>query len=326
MKKQLKKHYTLLISSNDQKDCVKEWHIPAIWVRLSAIGLLTLIVGIGVLGIDYGLLFFKKTHFEKNIHENQSLKNQIVQMKDKVKHIQSRLNQMEDFSYQLKILAGVENPTSPKLTTLNAIGPFVGPLSESSAGNPFLYSNKKPLKSHASPPYLPSLEADAVIMNIHQLDKKSQLVQQDIYRILQKLYTERDKIMSTPSLMPVRGWISSGFGWRQYPLSEEVSLHEGIDIAALPGTPVYAPGDGEVVFAGYQIGYGKVIIVDHGWELSTLYGHLSEIMVTHGQKIKRKQVIGVTGNTGHSSGPHLHYEVRIAGVPVDPSHYILNKL
>ena len=100
-------------------------------------------------------------------------------------------------------------------------------------------------------------------------------------------------------------------------------MHEGMDIAAFPGTPVYAPADGVVVFAGYRQGYGKVIVIDHGYELSTLYGHLSDIMVSRWQKVERKQVIGAVGNTGNSSGAHLHYEVRISKVPVDPANYIL---
>ena len=104
-------------------------------------------------------------------------------------------------------------------------------------------------------------------------------------RGLEQLYEKRDIINSTPGLVPVKGgWVSSHFGYRTYPFTGEVALHEGIDIAAAYGSPVYAPAQGVVIFAGYKPGYGKVIILDHGYDLLTLYGHLSDIMVTPHQK------------------------------------------
>ncbi|MYE07705.1 MAG: M23 family metallopeptidase, partial [Oligoflexia bacterium] len=214
----------------------------------------------------------------------------------------------------------------------------MGPLSHASFPDLHSTINVKPGTNpslHRGPASTPSAHSDAVsspvsvdsiMVYMDHLDKKSQLIREDIIVLTERLYERRDIMSSTPSILPAKGWISSHFGYRQYPFTGAVSLHEGMDIAAFPGTPVYAPADGVVVFAGYRKGYGNVIVIDHGYELSTLYGHLSDIMVSRWQKTQRRQVIGTIGSTGNSSGPHLHYEVRISNVPVDPSKYILDEL
>jgi murein DD-endopeptidase MepM/ murein hydrolase activator NlpD len=102
-------------------------------------------------------------------------------------------------------------------------------------------------------------------------------------------------------------------------------LHQGLDIAGAPGTPVYAPADGIVSFAGYDVGYGKLLSIDHGYGVVTRYGHNSQLFVVVGQKVKRGDVVSAIGSTGKSTGTHLHYEVRVNGLPVDPSNYILTE-
>lgn len=118
--------------------------------------------------------------------------------------------------------------------------------------------------------------------------------------------------------MPARGPITSGFGYRTHPILKYRRLHTGLDIGAGMGAPVYAAADGEVFFASWRGGYGRCIIVLHGGEVSTLYGHLSRIDVSAGQRVRRGQRIGAVGSTGLSTGPHLHFEVRRNGVPVNP--------
>jgi murein DD-endopeptidase MepM/ murein hydrolase activator NlpD len=116
---------------------------------------------------------------------------------------------------------------------------------------------------------------------------------------------------------PVRGPINSGFGTRRS-LGGRGDVHTGVDIGARAGTPVQAPARGIVTFAGWQNGYGRTIILEHGHGVQSLYGHLSKFVVKRGQTVERGATIGLTGNSGHSSGPHLHYEVRVNERPVDP--------
>lgn len=122
----------------------------------------------------------------------------------------------------------------------------------------------------------------------------------------------------TAFIWPLRGPLTSRFGFRIHPLFGRRQFHTGVDIAAPRGAPVRAAFDGTVLFAGWYGGYGKLVIIDHGQGLSTLYGHLDEILATPGQRVARTQVVGLVGSTGYTTGPHLHYEVRRNGRPIDP--------
>ncbi len=128
---------------------------------------------------------------------------------------------------------------------------------------------------------------------------------------------------STPSITPVRGWLTSDFGSRSSPFNGAPKFHEGVDIAASVGSPVFAPSDGIVSFSGNKGGYGNALILDHGYGITTLYGHNSTLEVKEGQKVKRGQLIARVGMSGSTTGPHLHYEVHVDGVPTDPMKFIL---
>jgi murein DD-endopeptidase MepM/ murein hydrolase activator NlpD len=125
---------------------------------------------------------------------------------------------------------------------------------------------------------------------------------------------------ATPSsaglIWPVGGPVTSGFGWRWG------RMHEGIDIGAGSGTPIHAAAAGRVIYCGWEGGYGNLVVLDHGGNIATAYGHQSSIAVACGQQVNQGDVIGYVGSTGHSTGPHLHFEVRINGNPVDPLGYL----
>lgn len=128
----------------------------------------------------------------------------------------------------------------------------------------------------------------------------------------------------TPTVWPVVGKLESGFGGRSNPFGgRSYEFHSGQDIDAAPGEPVVAGASGKVTFVGLQNGYGQLIVIDHGGGLTTRYGHLSHIDVAQGQTVARSQFIGRVGSTGRSTGPHLHYEVRINDEPVNPLQYLL---
>jgi murein DD-endopeptidase MepM/ murein hydrolase activator NlpD len=129
--------------------------------------------------------------------------------------------------------------------------------------------------------------------------------------------------VSAPGGWPVAGTISSGFGWRESPWGGGTRKHTGMDIRATYGAPVRVSAPGVVVFAGRDSGgYGTVVVVDHGRDLKTLYGHLSGVYVRPGQRVERGTVVGAVGNSGRATGVHLHYEVRVGNVPVDPMLYV----
>ncbi|WP_242664245.1 M23 family metallopeptidase [Chlorobium sp. N1] len=127
-----------------------------------------------------------------------------------------------------------------------------------------------------------------------------------------------------PNVRPVGGSITSGFGYRKHPIYNRRMFHTGIDFSAAEGSPVAATGNGTVAFSGYEKGYGQKVIINHGFGYSTTYAHLSKSLVRQGQKIRRGEVIALSGNTGISTGPHLHYEVHKDGVRVDPAAYFFD--
>ncbi len=146
--------------------------------------------------------------------------------------------------------------------------------------------------------------------NIHELD--------------QFLLDKESFLRSTPTILPSNGWITSYFGPRFSPFAGSLKMHEGLDIGARIGTTVIAPADGIVSFAGEKSGFGKFVQIDHGYGLETIFGHASSVLVHNGQRITRGQNIARVGNTGRSTGPHLHYEVRVNGTAVDPLYFILD--
>lgn len=142
-------------------------------------------------------------------------------------------------------------------------------------------------------------------------------------RALDRLVARARKALAAlPSRWPARGAVNSEYGNRRSPWTGRPEFHGGIDIAAEPGTPVRAPAAGTVAFAGRNADYGLAVVLDHGQEIRSVYGHLSRIMVSMGQRVERGGVIGLTGNSGRSSGPHLHYEILVRNQSVNPRAYL----
>jgi murein DD-endopeptidase MepM/ murein hydrolase activator NlpD len=145
----------------------------------------------------------------------------------------------------------------------------------------------------------------------------------DQLRALERFLGRATRVLAAlPSRWPVRGQVNSGYGSRTSPWSAKSEFHSGLDIGAPVGTPVKSPAPGTVVFAGVNAEYGQMVIIEHGNETKSLYGHLSKLNVGVNQKVKRGDVVALTGNTGRSSGPHLHYEVQVKGQPVNPIRYL----
>lgn len=163
----------------------------------------------------------------------------------------------------------------------------------------------------------PALPFDEITVNLIEL--KAKFLEQEL-RAYEAVLKERAVV---PNIWPVKGDLDSGFGGRRNPFGgSSYEYHEGQDIEVPTGTPVSATANGTVLCAGWQNGYGQVVYIDHGNGISTRYGHLSQINVSIGQTISRGETIGLSGSTGRSTGPHLHYEVRINNEPVNPLNYL----
>jgi murein DD-endopeptidase MepM/ murein hydrolase activator NlpD len=135
----------------------------------------------------------------------------------------------------------------------------------------------------------------------------------------------KQQLQHTPSIIPTDGWISRGYGYKIDPFSGQRAFHAGLDVACNTGTPIVAPADGEVEYAGWKEGLGIMVKIDHGYGYATIYGHMHRNTVRTGQRVQRGDKIGEVGSTGHSTGPHLHYEVWKDGRTENPFHYIRSR-
>jgi murein DD-endopeptidase MepM/ murein hydrolase activator NlpD len=188
-------------------------------------------------------------------------------------------------------------------------------------GGPTVADQAQLMKTLKNRPAITASEFDASLGYL----RKSATENLETYKELKKyVATQRSLLASIPTAWPVRGWITSRFGMRQSPFWDGLTFHQGLDIANEEGTSVKAPADGVVVYSGSQGSYGNLVVLDHGYGYSTRYGHLQRCLVNVGQRVKRGQVVAFLGDTGRSTAPHLHYEIRVHGIPVDPLKYLKN--
>lgn len=217
----------------------------------------------------------------------------------KVQLLEETVNQTEKYTAQLAALVGTSTPPLKK-----GIGPI--PVGEFS-----VQGNTASLDGAVMDPKLDGLQKRA---------KELQSKIKDLYK------TQKEHlsfVSATPSLWPVKGWVTSDFGYRRSPFGYRPDFHNGMDIASQVGTAVVASADGIVTYANYKGGLGKAVIIDHGFGVKTVYGHNSGLLVREGQRVTKGTPIALVGSTGHSTGPHCHFEVRIDGVAVDPMPFLM---
>lgn len=249
--------------------------------------------------------------------ENHHLKDRIAVLQAKVDDVDSRLVTLKVLDEKLRAMTDLRD---------DARGLAMGPLRANPQGGADVPSDIDPFA-------VPIAGDDPAIEQLREALLDSRLVglAHEANRELQSLaelvdyFSVRELMLkSTPSIAPARGLLTSGFGSREDPFTGGHSMHSGLDIATREGTEVIAPASGVVIFAGEKAAYGNCIVIDHGRDITTLYGHLSAMLVKPGDKLDRGQHIGKVGNTGRSTGPHLHYEVRTNGVPVNPRRYVVH--
>ncbi|WP_455378094.1 M23 family metallopeptidase [Petrachloros mirabilis] len=159
---------------------------------------------------------------------------------------------------------------------------------------------------------------------ISRLSKEAEIQERTLEELSVIAEKKSSRWAATPSIWPVKGWVTSGFGPRISPFTEKPAWHDGLDIGAAANAPVQAPAQGRVTIVGFDPKLGNIVKLDHGYGIETLYGHLAKSLVKEGQRVKRGDVVGLVGSTGLATGPHLHYMVKVNGQTLDPSKFILD--
>ena len=238
--------------------------------------------------------------------ENALQKEQLFFMARRIDQVTEEMNELRELDHKLKVMVNLETREGEE--QFKGVG----------GSDPVLVDPKKSLSKvdrelvRAMHRSLDNLNTD---INSSKEDKAG----------LQK-FLENQKILlaSTPSIRPTKGWLSSRFGYRSSPFTGKKEFHKGIDISTRKGSPIVASADGTVSFTGRDRGYGRIVVIKHGYGLKTKYAHLKKSLVKKGQYVKRGETIGLVGNSGRTTGSHLHYEVHLNRVPVNPLRYILN--
>ena len=343
---------------------VKSFRIPRIAFRsLLLLGLIFLVF-LGVLSYDYVKILRQVYQNKHLSLENRQLKEQIQFFQMKVESLAGDIDRIKTFEKKLRVITGLENIDKTKSLLKNMLpkGPsFDGENLEPDIPKKILNETSIKLNEgmRKSKKYIEikNLYEQKIAANFglqtgyrytkdwNQLTKKSfaladtlsdidylftiskekvETLEININKLDQHLLDKDSFLRSTPTLIPTKGWITSFFGPRMSPYSHRMKMHEGLDFGARPGTPIYAPADGVVIYSGTKPGFGNTLSIDHGYGLETIYAHAKSLNVKKGEQVTRGHLVALVGNTGYSTGPHLHYEIRVNGIPVDPLYYILD--
>jgi murein DD-endopeptidase MepM/ murein hydrolase activator NlpD len=295
------RQYTLIVVS-DHSQAVRKFRLPRRWLKKGAVGAAVVLVFGLVTVTHYFTLLSAASENRALTEENAQLRSQVLLVQEKVAHVQATLDRVERFDAKLR--SAVTHLQDPERNL--AIGPVGAP--EAAPQAPATAARENPA---ALPGRIASLENEA-----HR--------QEASLRELSEYFEDQKSMLaSTPSIWPTQGWVTSDFGVRLDPYNADRSMHQGLDISTPHGQSVMTPSDGTIVFNGTEGGYGKVLVIDHGYGVKTRYGHLSETFVRLGERVARGQKVAAVGNTGRSTGPHLHYEVRVNGIPENPRKFIL---
>ena len=298
--------YTILIiPENSSKP--KQFHIPAWAVRAGLVILPVLALITLTLFLDYRFVANQVYENRELQSENRRLRQSVQLYQNRMEAMESSLDRIENFSARLKMITNLMDKDQ---------------LSQQIQLPPPNASTNLNFSANSS-------EADGSLLKkedqtFEKLSLQALTLEQNLHDLYELLSDQKSFLNALPTKKPAEGYFTSGFGVRLSPLGESTEkMHEGLDIANAVGTPIKAPARATVVFAGKKSGYGQIVILDHGYGLETWYGHTSRMLVKPGMKVKRGQSIALIGNSGHSTGSHLHYEVRVHGIPVDPLAYIL---
>ena len=312
----MRKKISFVVLSNSGAPA-KQFCASKFSIRLVSVFIIACLISFGYVVYDYFQL--KQTmvslkthavHLTNELDEIQSQRKQIQQFAGEINTLKDHLVSLNNFEKKIRIIANIE-----KTDDSNNIFGVGGSIPED------LDARLPLMEKHNS--LMRDMHEQIDELNRATIHQKGQFES-----LLKSLEDQQNLLASTPAIRPIsrgeKSWVTSSFGFRVSPFTGQREFHQGFDISTRKGTPVLATADGVVTFIGKKGLLGKTIIVDHGHGMVTRYGHCSKFLKKRGEKVKRWEPIALVGNTGRSTGPHVHYEVRLNGIPVNPYKYILN--
>lgn len=287
---------------------VKQYSLSSRLLRVAVGGGLFVAVLLAGSAVTVGLDGYSKLKTRQLQNRNAALQTELDQFQSRVDRLEATLDDVAQNDARFRSIAGLES-IDPEVLQAGVGGPGLGA--------PETY----PLWEADS---VASKTAFAVSYDLNALERRARLLSESLTEATDSVLAHRDLLESTPSILPTAGWFSSSYSEsRMHPIHNRPLPHPGVDISAPKGTSIYAAAKGTVVRAGWVVGYGLTVEIDHGFGYKTLYGHASTVIAQRGQQVQRGDVIALVGSTGIATSAHLHYEVRVNGVAQNPKNFIL---
>ena len=256
----------------------------------------------------YDYIQVRKKAFELNRlrEEAQTQKSQIHFFSARIEDLESQLSKLKEFDKKIRIIANLEGGQE----AAGVMG----------LGGPSPSDIRDKLKAEKDERAL----VQQMKTDVEHLQSEAMSREESLSELERLLESKKDILTHTPSVWPAQGWVTSGFGFRTNPFTGLSQMHEALDISNRTGTLIVAPADGIVSDIGRDNAYGLILVISHGFGMTTRFAHLNKTLVKVGQKVKRGDKIAEIGMSGQTTGPHLHYEVRLNGIPTNPTRYIMN--
>ncbi len=292
----LRNYLTVMIIPQKGGRIVK-FEISAFLLKMVLLSIVLLVIASSGIFIDYTLIKGKSRNMRELQNSVMLQKISIQKINNMMQSRQKDLVDLEKFDRKLRLISGLQESA----TRIRYIG----------NGNGFNDTRNQQ-----------TLDSRVLLMRLQKLDLDTKLREISFFQLGAYLQEQKDKLARTPSIAPTTGHIASRFGKRRDPFTGKTRFHWGFDIANREYTPIYAPADGIVDNTKIEGNLGLFLVIDHGYNIVTRYGHLAKFEVKAGRKVKRGDLIARVGNTGRSTAPHLHYEVLINDQYVDPEKFI----
>ncbi len=296
-----------IIIQKESKDNVKQWHFNRHQTFTLFFSLSIIFIIFFILASDYLSKYFYDKRLKEYKTNYSNVTNNLELLKVKLMELDRQIDEIEKKDNAIRTYAGM-----PKIDKdIRKLG----------IGGHYIETNN--FKDNLAP--VLNKELAILEIDLEKLSREVSLELNSFSSIYKKVQENIQRINGIPSMRPVEGgYLNSTFGFRIDPIDKVKRFHQGQDITIKTGTPIYAPADGTIKRAYYAGGFGNHIKIKHDSGYTTLFAHLSKINVKHGQKVKRGDVIGLTGNTGRSTAPHLHYEIHHNGEPQNPLDFFFS--
>ncbi len=313
------RHYTIVIAP-EGKSGSKLYEVSYRLVFALKFAALVILLLSGYVFADYIQMRSLRTVYLEALQEERMMKGEARILMTSLDEVKASLRKVREYSGKLMAIANLQAGSLVKNAGVAANQNGSASGSNSAAGIQ-IPAFKSSIPDNVS---FDRLIFKPVFARLDSITFSSQNGVYEIQQVISRLSRQTTLLASIPSLAPLDGWITSAFGKRTSPFTGEPAIHKGLDVAAPTGTPIFAPADGVVLFAGQRTGFGNYILIAHGTGITTGYGHNAHNLVSAGQVLHRGDQVATVGQSGRATGPHLHYEVILNGRTVDPAKFILN--